>query len=152
MEDEDDLSVWNEFINNEFEVENKDTFINDNYLNKSSREVSFKKKKGLPPPGTLTKKIVKKLATKKIETSATLDLHGLNIEDAKVSFLSFLDTCWKYKYSYVLIITGKGKGILKNAFIELLKEDEIFPLIIGYSIAHRLQGGDGAFVLHLRKR
>ena len=152
MEDEDDLSVWNEFINNEFEVENKDTFINDNYLNKSSREVSFKKKKGLPPPGTLTKKIVKKLATKKIETSATLDLHGLNIEDAKISFLSFLDTCWKYKYSYVLIITGKGKGILKNAFIEWLKEDEIFPLIIGYSIAHRLQGGDGAFVLHLRKR
>ncbi|MEC7958644.1 MAG: Smr/MutS family protein [Pseudomonadota bacterium] len=152
MEDEDDLSVWNEFINNEFEVENKDTFINDNYLNKSSREVSFKKKKGLPPPGTLTKKIVKKLATKKIETSATLDLHGLNIEDAKVSFLSFLDTCWKYKYTYVLIITGKGKGILKNAFIEWLKEDEIFPLIIGYSIAHRLQGGDGAFVLHLRKR
>jgi len=152
MEDEDDLSVWNEFINNEFEVENKDTFINDNYLNKSSREVSFKKKKGLPPPGTLTKKIVKKLATKKIETSATLDLHGLNIEDAKVSFLSFLDTCWKYKYSYVLIITGKGKGILKNAFIEWLKEDEIFPLIIGYSIAHRLQGGDGAFVLHLRRR
>tara|TARA_A100001388_G_scaffold135779_1_gene100647 strand:+ start:1080 stop:1538 length:459 start_codon:yes stop_codon:yes gene_type:complete len=152
MEDEDDLSVWNEFINNEFEVENKDTFINDNYLNKFSREVSFKKKKGLPPPGTLTKKIVKKLATKKIETSATLDLHGLNIEDARVSFLSFLDTCWKYKYSYVLIITGKGKGILKNAFIEWLKEDEIFPLIIGYSIAHRLQGGDGAFVLHLRKR
>lgn len=152
MEDEDDLSVWNEFINNEFEVENKDTFINDNYLNKSSREVSFKKKKGLPPPGTLTKKIVKKLATKKIETSATLDLHGLNIEDAKISFLSFLDTCWKYKYSYVLIITGKGKGILKNAFIEWLKEDEIFPLIIGYSIAHRLQGGDGAIVLHLRKR
>lgn len=152
MEDEDDLSVWNEFINNEFEVENKDTFINDYYLNKSSREVSFKKRKGLPPPGTLTKKIVKKLATKKIETSATLDLHGLNIEDARVSFLSFLDTCWKYKYSYVLIITGKGKGILKNAFIEWLKEDEIFPLIIGYSIAHRLQGGDGAFVLHLRKR
>ena len=152
MEDEDDLSVWNEFINNEFEVENKDTFINDNYLNKSSREVSFKKKKGLPPPGTLTKKIVKKLATKKIETNATLDLHGLNIEDARVSFLSFLDTCWKYKYSYVLIITGKGKGILKNAFIEWLKEDEIFPLIIGYSIAHRLQGGDGAFVLHLRRR
>ena len=107
---------------------------------------------GIPPPGTLTKRIVKKLATKKIETSATLDLHGLNIEDAKVSFLSFLDTCWKYKYSYVLIITGKGKGILKNAFIEWLKEDEIFPLIIGYSIAHRLQGGDGAFVLHLRKR
>ena len=121
MEDEDDLSVWNEFINNEFNVENKDFFFNGNYLNKSSREESFKKKKGLPPPGILTKKIVKKLATKKIETSATLDLHGLNIEDAKVSFLSFLDTCWKYKYSYVLIITGKGKGILKNAFIEWLK-------------------------------
>ena len=107
MEDEDDLSVWNEFINNEFNVENKDTFFNDNYLNKSSREESFKKKRGLPPPGILTKKLVKKLATKKIETSATLDLHGLNIEDAKVSFLSFLDTCWKYKYNYVLLLPEK---------------------------------------------
>ena len=52
----------------------------------------------------------------------------------------------------MLIITGKGKGIIKSAFMDWLKEDEIFPLIVGYSNAHRLQGGEGAFVLHLRKR
>ena len=152
MNDKDDLSVWNDFIKKEFRVENKDDGFNNTGLNSDNRSKIFKNKKKLPLPGLLTKKTVKKLATKTIKTNATLDLHGLNIENAKVSFLSFLDTCWKYKYSYVLIITGKGKGILKNAFIEWLKEDEIFPLIIGYSIAHRLQGGDGAFVLHLRKR
>ena len=105
-----------------------------------------------PTPATLPREILKKLANKRLPTDATLDLHGLNIEKARVAFLSFLDTCWKYKYSYVLIITGKGKGIIKNALIGWLKEDEIFPLIVGYSNAHRLQGGEGAFVLHLRKR
>jgi len=152
MNDKDDLSVWKDFIKEEFRVEDKDANLgnirlSNNYLNQIP-----KKKKKLPLPGQLTKRTVKKLATRKIKTNATLDLHGLNVEKAKEAFLSFLDTCWKYKYSYVLIVTGKGKGIIKNAFIDWLKEDEIFPLIVGYSNAHRLQGGEGAFVLHLRKR
>ena len=152
MNDKDDLSVWKDFIKEEFRVEDKDANLgnirlSNNYLNQIP-----KKKKKLPLPGQLTKRTVKKLATRKIKTNATLDLHGLNIEKARATFISFLDTCWKYKYSYVLIITGKGKGIIKSAFMDWLKEDEIFPLIVGYSNAHRLQGGEGAFVLHLRKR
>ena len=152
MNDKDDLSVWNDFIKEEFSVENKDAGFSNTQLNNDNRSQILKKKKKLPLPGLLTKRTIKKLATKKIKTNATLDLHGLNIEKARVAFLSFLDTCWKYKYSYVLIITGKGKGIIKSAFMDWLKEDEIFPLIVGYSNAHRLQGGEGAFVLHLRKR
>ena len=152
MNDKDDLSVWNDFIKKEFRVENKDDGFNNTGLNSDNRSKIFKNKKKLPLPGLLTRKTVKKLATRTIKTNATLDLHGLNIEKARVAFLSFLDTCWKYKYSYVLIITGKGKGIIKSAFMDWLKEDEIFPLIVGYSNAHRLQGGEGAFVLHLRKR
>tara|TARA_B100000927_G_scaffold225207_1_gene184939 strand:- start:1318 stop:1776 length:459 start_codon:yes stop_codon:yes gene_type:complete len=151
MNDKDDLSVWNDFINKEFRVENKDASFSNAQLNNDNRSQILKRKKKLPLPGSLTKRTVKKLATKKIKIDATLDLHGLNIEKARETFLSFLDTCWKYKYSYVLIITGKGKGIIKNALISWLKEDQIFPLIVGYSIAHRLQGGEGAFVLHLRK-
>ena len=152
MNDKDDLSVWKDFIKEEFRVEDKDANLgniklSNNYLNQIP-----KKKKKLPLPGQLTKRTVKKLATRKIKTNAALDLHGLNVEKAKVAFLSFLDTCWKCKYSYVLVVTGKGKGIIKNALIDWLKEDEIFPLIVGYSNAHRLQGGEGAFVLHLRKR
>ena len=152
MNDKDDLSVWNDFINKEFRVENKDASFSNAQLNNDNRSQILKRKKKLPLPGSLTKRTVKKLATKKIKIDATLDLHGLNIEKARETFLSFLDTCWKYKYSYVLIITGKGKGIIKSAFMDWLKEDEIFPLIVGYSNAHRLQGGEGAFVLHLRKR
>ena len=152
MNDKDDLSVWNDFIKKEFRVENKDDGFNNTGLNSDNRSKIFKNKKKLPLPGLLTRKTVKKLATRTIKTNATLDLHGLNIEKARGAFISFLDTCWNYKYSYVLIITGKGKGIIKSAFMDWLKEDEIFPLIVGYSNAHRLQGGEGAFVLHLRKR
>ena len=152
MNDKDDLSVWNDFIKKEFRVENKDDGFNNTGLNSDNRSKVFKNKKKLPLPGLLTRKTVKKLATRTIKTNATLDLHGLNIDKARVAFISFLDTCWNYKYSYVLIITGKGKGIIKSAFMDWLKEDEIFPLIVGYSNAHRLQGGEGAFVLHLRKR
>ena len=152
MNDKDDLSVWNDFIKEEFRVENKDIGYIKTELDNGNRSQVLKKKKKLPLPGPLTKRTIKKLATRKIKTNATLDLHGLNIEKARLAFLSFLDTCWKYKYSYVLIITGKGKGIIKNALIGWLNEDEIFPLIVGYSNAHRLQGGEGAFVLHLRKR
>ena len=39
-----------------------------------------------------------------------------------------------------------------DAINGLIEEEEIFPLIVGYSHAHRLQGGEGAFVLHLRKQ
>ena len=152
MNGKDDLSVWKDFIKEEFKVEDKDANLSNIKLSNDYLNQIPKKKKKLPMPGQLTKRTVKKLATRKIITNATLDLHGLNVEKAKVAFLSFLDTCWKYKYSYVLIVTGKGKGIIKNAFIDWLKEDEIFPLIVGYSNAHRLQGGEGAFVLHLRKR
>lgn len=151
MNDKDDLSVWKDFIKEEFRVEDKDANLSNTKLSNDYLNQIPKKKKKLPLPSQLTKRTVKKLATRKIKTNATLDLHGLNVEKAKAAFLSFLDTCWKYKYSYVIIVTGKGKGIIKNAFIDWLKEDEIFPLIVGYSNAHRLQGGEGAFVLHLRK-
>ena len=117
MNDKDDLSVWSDFIKKEFRVENKDVGFSNTELNNDNRSKIFKNKKKLPLPGLLTKKTVKKLATKKIKTNATLDLHGLNIEKARATFISFLDTCWKHKYSYVLIITGKGRGIIKSAFI-----------------------------------
>ena len=152
MEEDEDLIVWNDFIKNNFEVENKDSIPNDALVHKDGDKYIYRKKEELPKPGILAKKTIRKLATRKIETDATLDLHGLNVEKAKVSFLSFLDTCCKYQYTYVLIVTGKGKGIIKNALLGWFEEDEIFPLIVGYSNAHRLQGGEGAFILHLRKR
>ena len=89
MNDKDDLSVWNDFIKKEFRVENKDASFSNAELNDDNRSQIIKKKKKLPLPGLLTKRTIKKLATRKIKTNATLDLHGLNIEKARVAFLSF---------------------------------------------------------------
>ena len=91
MNDKDDLSVWNDFIKKEFRVENKYISFSNAELNDDNRGQIFKKKKKLPLPGLLTKRTIKKLATRKIKTNATLDLHGLNIEKARVAFLSFLE-------------------------------------------------------------
>ena len=55
MNDKDDLSVWKDFIKEEFRVEDKDANLgniklSNNYLNQIP-----KKKKKLPLPGQLTK-------------------------------------------------------------------------------------------------
>ena len=125
--------------------------IKKSILEKKKEKLFKTERKNLPRPGRLTKKTIKKFRTKKAFIDATLDLHGYSRVSAKNKFIDFIDLSRNKNYTYILIITGKGKGLIRDALFEWVGEDEIFPLIVGYSHSHRLQGGDGAFVLHLRK-
>ena len=53
---------------------------------------------------------------------------------------------------YINIITGKGSGVIRRVVQDYLDDEKSYKFIIGFSNAHRKQGGDGAFVLHLRKK
>ena len=55
-------------------------------------------------------------------------------------------------YRYINIITGKGSGIIQGVVRDYLDEETSFQYVIGYSNAPRKQGGEGAIVLHLRKK
>ena len=151
MSSEDDKRVWREFIESGGNFKDQTEKIKKSLLEKKKEKLFKRERKNLPRPGQLTKKIIKKFITKKAFIDATLDLHGYGRVSAKNKFIDFIDLCRNKNYRYILIITGKGKGLIREALFEWVREDEIFPLIVGYSHAHRLQGGDGAFVLHLRK-
>ena len=151
MSEEEDKKAWKDFIENDGNLKDQGSRIKKDFQNKKNYIEPKKKIRSLPKPFLLEKRLVKKIATKKITTDATLDLHGTNRITARNQFISFIETCRNKNHKYILIITGKGKGLIRESFFDWIEDDEIFPLIVGYSYAHRLQGGEGAFVLHLRK-
>ncbi|OGT37063.1 MAG: hypothetical protein A3F12_01040 [Gammaproteobacteria bacterium RIFCSPHIGHO2_12_FULL_38_14] len=73
---------------------------------------------------------------------AELDLHGLTIEEAKLTLRYFLSDCIAQKKRVVLIIHGKGRHgklpILKNKINHWLKNT---PLILAFSSAPASCGG-----------
>lgn len=53
-----------------------------------------------------------------------LDLHGETFEISKVLTKVFIDDCIKLKDKKMVIIHGKGKGIIKRAVYEELKKSK----------------------------
>ena len=105
-----------------------------------------------PTPTSLPREILKKLANKKLPIDATLDLHGYDRISAREQAIKFIKGSVNSRCKYVCIITGKGKGLVRDSVLSYLKEKDSFLFVVGYSSAHRLQGGDGAIIIHLRKK
>ena len=118
--------------------------------NLEKKPMSVSKK--FPKPNELPKGKIKKLAKKNITLDAEIDLHGLNRFEARDEIEKFIIQSINMGYRYVNVITGKGSGVIKKTIIDFLHEESTFRYIIGYSNAHRKMGGEGAIVLHLRKK
>jgi DNA-nicking Smr family endonuclease len=85
-----------------------------------------------------------------------IDLHGQRAEEAVSSLHSFVLAHFRRGTSSLLIITGKGKNsphrsVLKPRVRSWITTDGS-PFIQSWAVAPRIQGGDGAFVLYLKKR
>ena len=118
--------------------------------NLEKKPMSVSKK--FPKPNELPKGKIKKLVKKNIILDAEIDLHGLNRFEARDEIEKFIIQSINMGYRYVNVITGKGSGVIKKTIIDFLHEESTFRYIIGYSNAHRKMGGEGAIVLHLRKK
>jgi len=87
--------------------------------------------------------------------TGTLDLHGHTQASAEAAFLSFLRQHQSERSQCVLVITGKGKrgeGVLRQRFLEWLKQDNVRALVSSYAGAHQKHGGGGAFYVFLRRK
>ena len=51
-----------------------------------------------------------------------IDLHGFDTESARVATNDFIDDSLVLKYNKVLIIHGKGKGLVKKSVHETLSQ------------------------------
>ena len=93
----------------------------------------------------------KKLNRGHMPIEGRLDLHGMNIDQAQEGLNSFLVQSYNSQKRCVLVITGKGKGILKRYVTEWLEQQPLKTMILRTVVAQPKDGGGGALYVYLRK-
>ncbi len=88
------------------------------------------------------------------DIEATLDLHGLTVEQARHEVHRFIQDCLRHDVRLALISHGKGRNnkeqrpLLKSFLARWLP---MFPEVMAFHSAQRWHGGAGAVYLMLRK-
>ena len=81
-----------------------------------------------------------------------LDLHGLTAARAKSRLEQFIETAARDGCRCVLVITGKGAGILRGHVPNWLKRQPLSPYILALAEARPHHGGSGALYVLLRRK
>ena len=126
----------------------------------------------LPPPITgFDRRTEQRLMRGKVEIEGRLDLHGMNLEEARMRLLDFIASRRAQGLRLVLVITGKGaspfashtlhgrdhfyaperEGRLRRQLPEWLHEAGFRAHVTGFQPAHPKHGGGGAFYVKLRR-
>lgn len=93
----------------------------------------------------------RKLRAGKTAPQARIDLHGMTRDRAFAFLAARLPSLAAQGASPVLIITGKGEGILQSALPAMLTGTELSRYIVCYEQASPAHGGSGAFYVALRR-
>lgn len=100
-------------------------------------------------------RLIKKLRLGKVRISKSLDLHGLNVDQAGEALNQFIKQSSSDEKQCVLVIHGKGtqsidgRAILKNMVAGWLQSD---TRVLAYSSAQPRHGGNGATYVLLKKK
>lgn len=81
-----------------------------------------------------------------------LDLHGHTAARAQVKLQSFIEDAAYSGCRCVLVITGKGAGVLQSYVPKWLKCAPVSDLVLALAEARQTDGGSGAFYVLLRRR
>ena len=112
----------------------------------------------------MDKKNFQRLLKGKMEIDATLDLHGMTADQAKVYLQNYLLHAHKVGHRMILVITGKGKhkgqdefnrpkgGILRQSLRDWLMGPMLASKVLQVSQAQPKHGGAGAFYVYLRRK
>ena len=80
-----------------------------------------------------------------------IDLHGKTQSEAHAALISFLRKAQSHGAKFVLVITGKGGGVLKRQVPQWLKLPEFRGYVLGFEDAHLGHGGAGALYVRIRR-
>lgn len=94
---------------------------------------------------------------------ATLDLHGLTQDQARMALERFIPARVARGDRTVLVITGKGikktgylqleqKGVLREMVPLWLNATDLAPMVAGIDPAHQSHGGGGALYVRLKRK
>jgi DNA-nicking Smr family endonuclease len=81
-----------------------------------------------------------------------LDLHGLTAARAEIQLAQFIETAARDGCRCVLVITGKGAGILRGHVPDWLKRQPLSLHILALAEARPHDGGSGALYVLLRRQ
>lgn len=93
-------------------------------------------------------KTIRKLRQGKLDFKATIDLHAMHTERARLALQQFLARCQQQQIRAVLIVHGKGGAIIKSAVASWLRN---YPKTLAFCSAQPKHGGAGALYLLLKK-
>lgn len=97
---------------------------------------------------------IRKIRSGKIRIEASLDLHQLNKEQARIEFSNFIIDCYEQEKRCICIIHGKGNRsstnlpILKNLVNHWLQDVNI---VLGFCSCPENMGGTGAVLVLLKR-
>ena len=97
-----------------------------------------------------SRSLVAQIRKGKLRIDETLDLHGL---DQNTAFQRVRAACTHTadRSRLLLVITGKGRDILRSQLPRWLEHPSIEPRLIDFAEARPEHGGSGAFYIRLRK-
>ena len=81
-----------------------------------------------------------------------LDLHGNTAARAQIKLQSFIEDSAYSGCRCVLVITGKGSGVLQRLVPDWIKSEKLSGLVLALAEAHKTDGGSGALYVLLRRR
>lgn len=93
----------------------------------------------------------KKLRRGRARPEGKLDLHGMTRQQAFHILHRYIDTARERGKRVVLVVTGKGGGILKREVPMWLSQGELGQQVISFYSAGPADGGEGALYVVLKK-
>lgn len=101
----------------------------------------------------------RRLRSGAVDPERTLDLHGMNLDNAWAAIDRLLEHSWKSGERVVLLVTGRerpegergGRGRIRAALRDWLEASRHAPHIAAVRSAHRRHGGAGSLYIVLRR-
>ena len=100
----------------------------------------------------------------KMEIEATLDLHGMTADQAKMQLIRFITQSHRNGCRMILVITGKGNkthrdefnrergGVLRQNLPDWVAGSAITDKVLQVTHAQPKHGGSGAYYIYLRRQ
>lgn len=107
-----------------------------------------------PPLPQIEQKSRRRLGRGSVDIEARLDLHGFTAGEAQAALTRFIEHCFVQRFTWVLVITGKGvrgEGVLRKGLPQWLSSPPLSNRVVAFDAAAPSHGGDGAYYLRLRK-
>lgn len=94
----------------------------------------------------------RRLSRGNVSIDRRLDLHGHTAAQAQLILQAFIENAAHSGCRCVLVITGKGAGVLRGHVPDWLKLKPLSGLVLALAEAQQADGGSGAFYVLLRRR